>query len=77
VVPGAITTRAEAFQTLERVAKFFEQTEPQSFIPYSLRQIVRRGGLTLPELLTELIASDDVRRELARQTGLPAPEKTK
>jgi type VI secretion system protein ImpA len=76
-VPGAIGTRAEAFQALEQVAKFFEQAEPQSFIPYSQRQNIRRGGLTLPELLTELITSDDVRRELARQTGLPAPEKTK
>jgi predicted component of type VI protein secretion system len=68
---GAIGSRAQALAALEQVARFFEKTEPQSFIPYSLRQIIRRGSLALPELLAELIANEEARRDLSRLTGVP------
>jgi type VI secretion system protein ImpA len=75
VASGGIASRQQAFQALEQIARFFEKTEPQSFIPFSLRQIVRRGELSLPELLAELIADDGARSDLSRLTGVPQVER--
>lgn len=67
-------TRESAFQTIERVAQFFERTEPHSPVYFALRQVVRWGRMPFPDLLVELIADDSVMNSLRKQIGLP-PEK--
>jgi type VI secretion system protein ImpA len=67
-------TRESAFQTIERVAQFFERTEPHSPVYFALRQVVRWGRMPFPDLLAELIADDSVMHSLRKQIGLP-PEK--
>lgn len=69
-VPGSIQTRAEAFRALEKIADFFRTTEPHSPVSYALEQVVRWGGMSLPDLLRELINDDSVRGDLFRRTGI-------
>lgn len=73
-VPGAIRTREEAFATLERVANFFQKTEPHSPMSYALSELVRRGRLSFPELLMELIPDQTSRWDVLTRMGI-APEK--
>jgi len=69
--PQREMTRDDAFQVLQKVADYFEQNEPHSPVSYSLRQVVRWGRMSLPELLNELISDESVREELSRRTGVP------
>ncbi len=55
VVPGRIASRAEAYDAVLRIADFFAETEPQSLVARSLREVVRRGRMPLEDLLDELI----------------------
>ena len=66
---GAVATREEAFQLLERVANFFEKTEPQSPVPYQLRRAVRWGRMPLEQWLKEVMAEDG-RSELFNMVGI-------
>jgi type VI secretion system protein ImpA len=70
---GALTSREEAFRTIERVADYFRQTEPQSPVIYALEQVVRWGNMPLPELLAELITDDSVRDRLFERIGIRRP----
>lgn len=58
---AAFASREEAFRLLERIALFFRQTEPHSPISYTLDEVVRRGRLSFPELLAELVPNEDAR----------------
>jgi type VI secretion system protein ImpA len=60
---------------LERIADFFRRTEPHSPVSYALEQVVRWGGMSLPELLKELISEESVRRDLFRRTGIGGDDK--
>lgn len=73
--PGAIATRADALATLRKVAEFFRTTEPHSPLSYMLEQVVRYGGLTLPELLAELLPDKNAREALFTRTGIQPPAK--
>ena len=67
-VPGINPAgREQALRTLEQLAEFFKKTEPQSFLAYTLAEAVRRGRMTLPQLLEEVMAD-----EMARSTMLTA-----
>ena len=55
VVRGRIASRAEAYDAILRIADFFAETEPQSLVARSLREVVRRGRLPLEDLLSELL----------------------
>jgi len=57
-------TREEAMAELTRIADFFRRTEPQSPISYTLEEAVRRGRLSLPELLTELLQDNSEARKM-------------
>ncbi len=71
VVPAnGIMTRDDAFRVIQNVADYFRKAEPHSVISYSLEQVVRWGGLSLPALLSELITEDSSRRQLFRQVGI-------
>lgn len=65
-----ILSRDNAFQILLNVASFFKKTEPQSPLPYILERTVRWGGLTLPELMSELIEDENARSRFFYLTGV-------
>lgn len=66
-----VRNREEALRSLLRVAEFFRRTEPHSPISYALEQAVRWGRMSLPELLSELIADDPQRQQMFKLIGIP------
>lgn len=71
IASGGQMTREIAFAQLTQLAAFFRQTEPHSPISYAIEQTVRWGRMSLPELLTELVANDDSRKAMFERAGLP------
>ncbi len=70
---GAVRGREDALKTLMAVAAYFDRTEPHSIIPHALRQVVRWGKMSLPQLLVELIADERARADLFKQVGIQPP----
>lgn len=68
---GAIATRDQALKALLDVAEYFKRTEPQSFIPLMLENVVRRGRMTLLDLLTDLLPDEETRKALFLRAGVP------
>jgi type VI secretion system protein ImpA len=67
-------SREDMLRELERIADFFRRTEPHSPLAYTLEEAVRRGRLTWPELLTEVVPDDKVRSAMLVMLGIrPAP----
>ena len=50
-----INTREQAYQTLARIANFLARIEPHSPVPYLLHRAIAWGGMSLRELLPELL----------------------
>ncbi|MBY0231392.1 MAG: type VI secretion system protein TssA [Gemmataceae bacterium] len=73
--PSGAMSREGALAHLLQLAAFFERTEPQSVIPHALRQVVRWGKLSLPQLMMELIEDRDARDKFFGKVGL-APTET-
>lgn len=74
---GAIATREDALRVLGEVADFFRRTEPHSPLAYTLYEAVRRGRLSWPELLEEIVPDTDSRASILRSLGIlppPPPE---
>ncbi|MEZ6130732.1 MAG: type VI secretion system protein TssA [Planctomycetaceae bacterium] len=67
---GAIGSREEAFEVLEKVAMWFERHEPQSILPWEIRKAKRRGRMTPEELYKDLISDSSVRDKLFRDVGI-------
>ncbi len=65
-----ISGREDALSQLLSIAKFFRKHEPHSPISYVLEELVRRGRMSLPELLEELISDDEARRMFALSSGM-------
>ena len=59
--PGQIASREDALRALGEIANFFRRTEPHSPLSYTLDEAVRRGRMTWPELLAEVVADTDTR----------------
>jgi type VI secretion system protein ImpA len=74
---GPIRTREDAFAALLRVGEFFRSSEPHSPLSYSLEELVRRGRMTLPELLAELIKDGAQRKTFFTVAGMKPPEDEK
>jgi type VI secretion system protein ImpA len=70
---GRIATREDAFRVLEEIAAFFHSTEPHSPLAYTLREAVRRGRLTWPELLEEIVPDTDSRAAILNSLGIRPP----
>ena len=62
--------REEAFQSILRIADFFDQKEPQSLVGQSLREIVRRGRMPMISLLEELLPDADQRATFLQRAGI-------
>lgn len=74
VAGGPLATREDAFKLLLQIADFFRKTEPHSPISYTLDEVVRRGRLTLPELLEELITDETTRQYFFIASGVKPPQ---
>lgn len=62
-----IRSRAEAYGRLADVADYLMRTEPHSPAPYLIRRAISWGGMTLEELLPELVGNNDAAlKELER-----------
>ncbi len=68
--PGAIRTREDALRELGRIADYFRATEPHSPLAYTLEEAVRRGRMTLPELLAEIIPDQEARDAMLSRLGI-------
>lgn len=71
---GPLATRDDAFKLLLQIADFFRKTEPHSPISYTLEEVVRRGRMTLPELLEELITDETTRQYFFIASGVKPPQ---
>ncbi len=74
-----IRTRVEAYQRLAEAAEFLERTEPHSPVPPLVRRAIAWGGLSLEDLLPELIREPNQLAELNRllQFGESVPKPPK
>jgi type VI secretion system protein ImpA len=68
--PAVLRTREDALRELGRVAEFFRRTEPHSPLAYTLEEAVRRGRMTLPELLMEILPDEDTRSQMLSRLGI-------
>lgn len=70
-IPGANPAgREQALRTLEQLAAYFQKTEPHSFLAYTLADAARRGRMTLPELLSEVLQDDSARTAMLTALGI-------
>jgi len=71
-VPGSfsLANREQALRTLEQLAEFFQKTEPHSFLAYTLTDAARRGRMTLPDLLAEVLQDETARTSMLTALGI-------
>lgn len=72
--PGQIRSRDDALKALDKVAEYFRKTEPHSPLAYTLEEAVRRGRMTLPELLAEVLPDLDTRNQMLIRLGIRPEE---
>ncbi len=70
VSAGSIANREQALKTLEQISEFFQKTEPHSFLAYTLADAARRGRLTLPQLLAEVLQDETARTGMLTALGI-------
>ena len=76
--PGQVANRESALKALEDISTYFRRTEPQSPMAYTLEEAIRRGRLTWPELLEEVLTDKGARDSILMKLGIrPAPEPPK
>jgi len=69
---GAVN-REDMLKELSRIADYFRRTEPQSPLGYTLEEAIRRGRMTWPELLAEIVSDTAVRDTILMQLGIRPP----
>ncbi|KPH86593.1 type VI secretion protein ImpA [Komagataeibacter intermedius AF2] len=69
--PRPPVTREDALARLAEVAEFFRRAEPQSPLAYTLEEAIRRGRMTWPELVAELVEDEQARNGILLRLGLP------
>jgi type VI secretion system protein ImpA len=68
-----INSRAEALRSLVTIAAYFRRTEPLSPLAYTLEEVVRRAGMTWPQLLEEIIPDPASRAMVLSSLGIRPP----
>ncbi len=63
-------TRDDMLRELARIAAFFRRTEPHSPLAYTLDDAVRRGRMSLPDLLAEIVPDRVTREQMLLQLGI-------
>jgi len=69
---GAVN-REDMLKELSRIAEFFRRAEPQSPLAYTLDDAIRRGRMTWPDLLAEIVSDATVRDGILMQLGIRPP----
>jgi len=67
---AAINSRAEAYDLLRQAAGLLEKIEPHSPIPYLVRRAVSLGAMPFPQLMRELIRSEEILTGMNRELGI-------
>jgi type VI secretion system protein ImpA len=67
---GTLQTREDALRQLDRIADYFRRTEPHSPLAYTLEEAVRRGRMSLEELLIEVLPDEDTRNGMLSRLGI-------
>jgi len=70
---GAFASREDALRALGQIADFFRRTEPHSPLAYTLQEAVRRGRMTWPELLAEIVPDPTSRSAILSSLGIRPP----
>ncbi|HTH97163.1 MAG TPA: type VI secretion system protein TssA [Stellaceae bacterium] len=65
-----IASREEALRLLDEIGQYFRRTEPHSPLSYTIEDLVRRGRMSLPELLAELLQDSAARHNLLTAAGI-------
>ena len=73
-MPRRLANREDALATLSEIAEYFRRTEPQSPLAYTIEEAIRRGRLTWPELIAEVVRDDQVRVSILSRLGLKTEE---
>jgi len=67
---GPLATRQEALRQLQEVGDYFRRTEPHSPISYLVARAVKWGGMSLEELLKDVVRTDEVIEHIWETLGL-------
>lgn len=67
-------TREDMLRELARIAEFFRMTEPHSPLAYTLDEAVRRGRMSWPQLLEEIVPDPMARGAIQTALGIRPPE---
>ncbi len=67
---GKLATREDALHQLSEIAAFFKKHEPQSPMAYTLEDAIRRGRMSWPELLKEVVRDENLRNNILTGLGI-------
>ena len=67
---GPVRSRAQAYRMLAEAADYLMKTEPHSPTPYLIRRAIAWGGMSLGELLQQILRNPGELGELYRLLGL-------
>ncbi|MCF3947618.1 type VI secretion system protein TssA [Acidiphilium sp. AL] len=67
---GPVRSREDALRQLSEIAEFFRRTEPQSPIPLTIDEAVRRARLSWPELIEDILADPATRQAMLTALGI-------
>lgn len=70
---GTMASREDALRVLGEIADYFRRTEPHSPLAYTLQEAVRRGRMTWPELLAEIVPDAGSRSAILSSLGIRPP----
>jgi type VI secretion system protein ImpA len=70
-----VRTREDAYQALSYVAAFLANLEPHSPVPYLLRRAIAWGGMSLEELLPEILRDGPVLSDVSMLLRLPRSDR--
>ncbi|GAK88075.1 uncharacterized protein ImpA [Vibrio ponticus] len=74
---GGVATREQALANLQAIADYFLEHEPHSPIYLLLKRAIRWGGMSLPELLEELVGDNSaVHQRIEHLAGLESADHT-
>lgn len=72
---GGVATREQALANLQSIADYFLEHEPHSPIYLLMKRAIRWGGMSLPELLEELVGDNSaVHQRIEHLAGLESAE---
>jgi len=69
-----LATREDALGMLTEVADWFRKNEPQSPLAYTIDEAIRRGRMSWPDLLAELVSDEGARNSILSSLGIKPVE---